>query len=261
MRFPTKSSSRQRGATLAEAGLLLALVAAVCVLALTQLGENAGSLEAANETLETPDQSRIDNESGGTITGSPTYEDSGSSGGGSSGSGGSGGSGGGSALGLAGAAIDDADLEDRGFEDGLTNNWDNYTAGQTIGSWTVTEGNVDTHDTQAYANGQDSRFIDLNGFGPGEIEQQVEIVPGVSYLLSVEVSENQCGPAVKGMQIIWNGTVVSDLSVDLPRGERRTYQVSLPQSSSSNATLAFRSTTPSNCGVQIDEPTIQLIVD
>lgn len=239
---------RQRGATLTEAALLLALIAAVSVLAIANIGTNAGGLETANEVLDEPDMAMIDSGSETVIRGTTS----------SSGGSGSSGSGRGSVLGTTGAAIQGVEVEDRGFEDGLTRNWSNYATGQTIGAWTVVEGDVDTHSTAAYGNGVGERFIDLNGFGPGAISQNIEVVPGVGYRLSVTVSENQCGEAVKGMEIDWNGTTVSRLQVDLPRGEYRTYDIDLPVSTTDNAELVFRGTSSRNCGVQIDEPTIRL---
>lgn len=221
---------------------MVTLIALVCIGAISTLGGNAGGLDAAGETLDEPDLAMIDDNSERTVTGGETGGNDGS------------------AFGNTAAAIQGVSVEDRGFEDGLTRNWDNYATGDTIGAWTVVSGNVDTHSTSAYGNGNGDRFIDLNGFGPGEIEQDITVVPGVAYILSVTVSENQCGPAVKGMEIVWNNVVVSDLQVDLARGENRTYEVALPASPTGNAMLGFRSTTGSVCGVQIDEPTLRLDV-
>lgn len=221
----------------------MTLIALVCITAISRLGNSAGGLDTAGETLDEPDMALIDNNSANTVSGGQTDGNSNS------------------AFGNTAAAIRGVTVEDRGFEDGLTRNWDNYATGDTIGAWTVVSGNVDTHSTAAYGNGNGDRFIDLNGFGPGEIEQGVTVVPGVSYILSVTVSENQCGPAVKGMEVIWNNVVVSDLQIDLPRGENRVYEVTLPASPNENAVLGFRSTTSSVCGAQIDEPTLRLNLD
>lgn len=245
---PTTTAASNRGATLVEAALLIGLIASVSILAISNLGDNTGSLESANETLATPDMAMIDSNSDDVVSG------------GSGGEGGTGGTDNGSAFGVAGAAIQGVDVEDRGFEDDETRNWFNYSAGQTIGAWTVIEGDVDTHSTIAYDNGFDERFIDLNGFGPGAIAQDIAVVPGVGYRLSVTVSENQCKEAVKSMEIEWNGTIVADLQVDLPKGEYRTYEIDLPASANPTGTLVFRGTSNANCGVQIDEPTIQLAV-
>lgn len=158
----------------------------------------------------------------------------------------------------AAAGIAGVDVEDAGFEDGETRNWTNYTVGETIGSWTVIEGDVDTHNAASYRFGTDSRTIDLNGFQPGAIEQIIDVIPGVNYTLTIDLAENQCNPPVKQMGVDWNGERISTLTVDLPLGEYRTYEVQLPPSSEAEASLVFRGIGGANCGVQIDEPSLQL---
>ena len=142
--------------------------------------------------------------------------------------------------------------------------WNTYEAGEPLGDdWFVVAGHVDAHaaDThQGFDFAVEGDYIDLNG--AGHIERTVDVIAGAHYNLSVDIGENPGGPPVKQMQIIWNGTVISTLNIDVPRGELETYTVQLPMTVSSTATLEFKSIdmgVDSRQGPVIDNPTLTYI--
>jgi len=244
----------ERGSATMEAGLIMALIAMVALVGISRLGRTIAyseetSVDDATVAMggEAPaeggedlgEEVTINSSSGSVVTSGNAPRSN-------------------PVFNHAAAAVQAPDVADSGFEDGSTRVWTNYEAGETIGAWTVVEGNVDTHDTVRYQFGQDRRAIDLNGFNPGAIEQTIGVIPGVGYTLTLDVSENQCGPASKDMGIDWNGERISTVTVDLPKGEYRTYQVQLPPSTTDKGTLTLRGLNGANCGVQVDEPSIAL---
>ncbi|MEM9201907.1 MAG: hypothetical protein AAGC53_09610 [Actinomycetota bacterium] len=143
--------------------------------------------------------------------------------------------------------------------------WNTHFAGQTIGGeWDVVSGSVDAHldHNGAFDMSVDGQFLDLNGHGAGHIRRTVDVIPNAHYNLSIDIGENTAGgPAVKQMEIIWNGQVVSTLDVDVPNGEVETFTVRLPPSAAAEGVLEFRSLLPSAHGPVLDNPTFTYIPD
>ncbi len=245
----------ERGASNVEMALILVLVAVVAVVALTGIGRSVGGEDSdtASEALGYSDPVSIDGSTERTETAA-------------NGAGGRSGvignaaatSSGGSSQGASGAAGSTAfEIDDE--DDGV---WNTHRTGESFGGWTVVSGTIDA--TVNYRGPFDldnaSNFIDMNGWGAGHIERTVDVIPGQTYNLSVDLGENSYGgPAAKTLEIIWNGEVVSVLKVDLPRDETRTFTVKLPSSTTGEATLGFASKNTSAHGVLLDNPTLTLI--
>jgi choice-of-anchor C domain-containing protein len=135
-------------------------------------------------------------------------------------------------------------------------------AGRRWGSWLVGgSGGIDV--VRLWESASGSQSIDLNGTpGMGSISQVLDTVPGKSYLLRFAMSGNgyaQNEPAVKTMQLWWNGALLDTLSFDTT-GQTlddmgwiyHTYQ--LPAATRPNAELKFASTTPvSAYGPAVDD--------
>ncbi len=160
-------------------------------------------------------------------------------------------------------------VSNTGLSEGFDGNegsgyWNTHHAGSFIGEWEVLSGSIDAETTHSNAFNQDEQiaggFMDMNGHGAGHIRRAVDAIPDTTYNLSVDLGENGYGgPAVKTMEVIWNGQVVSTLEVDLPHHETRTFTVQLPPSANGDAVLEFRSLNNSAHGVLIDNPTLTLI--
>ncbi len=65
-----------------------------------------------------------------------------------------------------------------------------YTAGQTIGNWTVQSGDVDLIGTWGQSSPLGGRSIDLNGNGPGAISQVLSTTAGRQYQVIFNASGN-----------------------------------------------------------------------
>ncbi|MEM8925059.1 MAG: hypothetical protein AAGD35_16255 [Actinomycetota bacterium] len=238
----------EAGLAAIETVMLVALIAIVAVggiVALSRtMAHDEGDLGTAGDAIDTQ---TIDGDSPDVV-----------SGGGGSGGGGSGGGSGPAFNSAAGGISNGTPVEGNEFEDGSSRTWTNYTVGQTIGPWTVIEGNVDTHRNTSYQFGSGERHIDVNGFVPGAIEQKVEVTPGLRYTLRVNLAGATCSPYVTGLGIDWNGERVSTLTVDLRRGTSRVYEVDLPPSNTTEASLIFRGIGGRNCGVLIDTPSLRI---
>ena len=125
-------------------------------------------------------------------------------------------------------------------------------AGETWGSWRVGgTGGIDVVGMWEDASGNQS--IDLNGSpGKASISQTLHTVAGKSYLLRFAMSGNgylQNEPAVKTMQVWWNGELLDTLSFDTTGHTLdemgwiyHTYE--LPAATKSSTELKFASTTP-----------------
>ncbi|MEM7340079.1 MAG: hypothetical protein AAF467_15595 [Actinomycetota bacterium] len=232
----------ETGVSGVETALVVALVTLVCIGGVTSIqrsiaGDDSDGVAAATQALGTEE----------VVIDSSSPDASAPPGGG------------GGTFGEAGNGITNTNVSDAGFETNPEgdDNWTTYSSGQTVGAWTVTSGSVDVKNSDWHEFGFGQRFVDINGHGPGTLEQQIEVVPGASYDMSIVLGENDWGgPAVKKIAIEWNGERVSTLAVDLSRYEAKTFAVKLPPSDDPNATLVIRSLTGSAHGVFLDEPTL-----
>ncbi|MEM8922267.1 MAG: DUF642 domain-containing protein [Actinomycetota bacterium] len=220
------SQSYERGASLVEYALLVALVSIVATGAVGYLGgEVEGEFQYTAAVIE-----------GGNLL--------------DRGSGGSGGGGGGSAT--------------VSFEDGNPEDFTRYTTGDTIGDWTVTAGSVNTLKSPS-AEPDGANVLDLSGVDAGTIETTLDVIPSADYRVSFKVGENhRCTPdradgtAASG-QVLWNDQVIGTFSADVAHGEYESVSYVLPATGSSPARLALRSLVNSACGPTVDLVAVELI--
>lgn len=236
----------ERGAGLLEYSLLVALIAMVVMGAVHGIGIFLGGLD--NE------------EAHQALGGDPVTVDENTASGPSAGNGAGGQSG---AFGEAAEDISQTGLQG-GFESdhSVGGYWNTHRAGSFVGDWEVVSGSVDArvNDRGPFDLAIEGQFMDLNGTTGGHIRRDVSVIPETPYNLSIDLGENVFGgPAVKQMEVIWNGQVISTLNVDLPNNELRTFTVQVPESATSDAKLEFRSLHGSAHGVLLDNPTLTLV--
>jgi choice-of-anchor C domain-containing protein len=151
-------------------------------------------------------------------------------------------------------------LGNGGFETPIVGatHWQNFQTGQSIGAWHVTSGDVDVVDTASFwvaARGRQS--LDLSGFGPGTISQTVATTPGASYKLAFKLAgDTFAPPIIKTLNVLFNGAVVSQLSFDTtghtPSSMGYVTKSIVLHATSTSSTIAFQSTSDSNCGPVLD---------
>lgn len=102
--------------------------------------------------------------------------------------------------------------------------WRNYTVGQSFPGWTVGKGSVDvvsygwelppTLGVEAWEPAEGYQSLDLNGFVPGSIYQDITTQGGNRYRLRFALSGNPVGGGnvVFHMQFFWQGNFVDALS-------------------------------------------------
>ena len=89
-----------------------------------------------------------------------------------------------------------------------------YFAGQTFGFWTVESGSVDqVGSLWTASDGQQS--LDLNGFENGVLYQDLQTVPGQTYLLRFAMAGNpDGGPTFRQMAVWWDTSSLDTLTFD-----------------------------------------------
>ena len=130
-------------------------------------------------------------------------------------------------------------------------------AGQSIGPWTVTRGNVDLIGARFWAAADGDQSVDLDGNTMGAVSQTFATNPGTPYTVTYSLAGNPAGgPATKTGEVLVNGQDVQDFSFDttgqtfLDMGYE-TDQVTFLATSPSS-TLTFESTTLGAYGPVLD---------
>ncbi|MCP3910696.1 MAG: DUF642 domain-containing protein [Actinomycetia bacterium] len=151
---------------------------------------------------------------------------------------------------------------DGGFEtdpsslspDDMGTGWYQFDSGNVLGgSWSVTSGDVDLVQRDSYTVFQGDHGVDLAGVGAGEISTQLPTEDGKSYELTLLLGENtRCGPRTKTMEVVWDGSVVSRIAVNMWRSRATTTSLTLPASTGTSSLLSLRSTNWGSCSVIID---------
>ncbi len=132
----------------------------------------------------------------------------------------------------------------------------NYTAGQSIGNWTVQSGDVDLIGTLLQSSPLGGRSIDLNGNSTGAIAQTLTTVAGRQYQVIFNASGNWGGgDATKDFRVSADGTS-QDFSLAQPTGWSTTNMLFSGRSMTFTATdsstiLAFQSLDAGNSGAVI----------
>lgn len=134
-------------------------------------------------------------------------------------------------------------------------------AGQSIGAWTVTQGNVDLVGPGFWSAAAGTQSVDLNGLVDGAVEQTVSTLPGRIYDVEFALAGNPDGPPdVKTGRALVNGQPAKDFSFDVTgknrgnmgyRKVRFSFTATGPQT-----TVSFVSATGSAWGPVIDDVTI-----
>jgi choice-of-anchor C domain-containing protein len=113
----------------------------------------------------------------------------------------------------AGAA---AGLANGGFEQVAIwpNSFQTVPAGETVGRWKVTSGDVDLVHAKFWLPAEGDQSLDLNGLAPGAIAQALNTKPGVRYVVTFGLSGNPDHQGVVTGQLLANGAVINDFSID-----------------------------------------------
>jgi choice-of-anchor C domain-containing protein len=134
---------------------------------------------------------------------------------------------------------------------------------QKFGPWKVTSGSVDivSHTFWQQPEGSTSatQSVDMNGEGPGTIEQKLKTVDGDTYVVSYELAANpDCGVAVKTMDVKVAGTVrqVAEFESSNSHADMGWVPKTFEFTATSTATaLALESTSGTSCGAAVADIT------
>ncbi len=140
--------------------------------------------------------------------------------------------------------------------------------GVGISPWVITSGGIDIILPNApyYWQPADGVVsISLNWTSPATISQSITTMPGVAYTLRFSMAaEIRGGPALRTMDVLWNGSVVVSPSFAYTGQEPNnmgwtvfTYTVQ----GTGTDVLAFRSTTPANYGPALDAVSLTPVLD
>ncbi|GHF40139.1 hypothetical protein GCM10018790_17160 [Kitasatospora xanthocidica] len=95
------------------------------------------------------------------------------------------------------------------------NSFSTLSAGQVIGPWRVTAGNVDLIGAGFWQAAEGDQSVDLNGNTTGTIAQTFTTVPGTTYSVTYALAANPAGgPAVKTGRALIDGQDFQDFSFD-----------------------------------------------
>ncbi|MGH3902305.1 MAG: choice-of-anchor C family protein [Pseudonocardiaceae bacterium] len=131
-------------------------------------------------------------------------------------------------------------------------------AGQPIGAWTVTRGNVDLLGAGFWSAAEGAQSVDLSGLVDGAIAQTFSTLPDQPYLVEFALAGNPDGPpTVKTGRALVNGQPVMNFSSDITGTSRsnmgyRTMRFSFT-SSDTQTTIEFASTSGTASGPVIDD--------
>ena len=145
-----------------------------------------------------------------------------------------------------------------------------YSAGQTFGGWTVAAGSIDLVDAHYWQAGHSEQSVDMDGNSAGALYQDVPTRAGATYSLAFLLAANpECGETVKVLQIWWGGKLLDTLQVSshghdnqhmgwqnsLVYATHTAVNLKFPyvvRASASVTRLEFVSLTPGYCGAVID---------
>jgi choice-of-anchor C domain-containing protein len=156
-----------------------------------------------------------------------------------------------------------------GFQDGFEspvvspNTFALFVAGQQMGAWTVTRGDVHLIGAGFWQAAEGVQSLDLDGGQQGAVETTFATIPLVTYKVSYRLAGNpSAGPTVKTGQVLVNGQPVQNFSFDIT-GKTLTNMGYVQKSFlfltvGHSVTLGFSSTTtPSGFGPALDDVVVQ----
>jgi choice-of-anchor C domain-containing protein len=128
-----------------------------------------------------------------------------------------------------------------------------YGTGQVFGGWTVRDGSID-HIGLLWQAADGHQSVDMNGAGPGTIDQDIATEPGYAYTLRFALAGNPYGYDPKRLAVLWGGQQVADLTFDQtgtsPTDMHWGYHTLYLAANSATTRLAFQSLTGSMNGAQ-----------
>jgi len=137
-----------------------------------------------------------------------------------------------------------------------------YTAGQSIGPWTVAGAGVDLIGAGFWAASDGDQSVDLSGPSAGAVSQTFATTPGTVYSVSYSLAGNPAGgPIVKTGRVLLDGQDLQDFTFNISgktftdmgySTEHFTFLATKP-----SATLTFASTTATAYGPVLDNVQIQ----
>ena len=143
------------------------------------------------------------------------------------------------------------------FETPATPDRTTFSAGQTIGAWTVGSGDVDLLSNWQAADGQ--QLLTLSGLQAGSVHQDLVLTSGQQYTLSFAMAGDpfQPGyPVTKSMQVLWGTTIVDTPTFNITGKsvlnmgwKTHTYQLMAP---TGTVRLSFISLDNDNAGPALD---------
>ena len=135
--------------------------------------------------------------------------------------------------------------------------------GESIGAWTVSQGNVDLIGAGFWQAADGVQSLDLDGgVVQGGVAQEFTTVPLLKYKVRFKLAGNvDQGPIIKTGQVLANGNVIQSFSFDIS-GKTRANMGYVGKethfiATSLSTTLTFRSTTGSGYGPVIDKVTVE----
>jgi choice-of-anchor C domain-containing protein len=155
-----------------------------------------------------------------------------------------------------------------GFETGPTGTTTLQGGSTAITGWTVTGTDIDSLDGY-WQNAEGTKSLDLNGFGPGGIEQTFPTTIGATYVVTFSMSGNPgdcvqfnngvCSPTNKTMTVNATGGTLATYSYDtaatINNFADMKWQVPTAytfKATSTSTTLSFASTTAGSFGPALD---------
>lgn len=153
-----------------------------------------------------------------------------------------------------------------GFETPVVapNTFATFVAGQQMGAWTVTRGDVHLSGAGFWQVAEGVQSLDLDGGQQGAVAATFAVVPLVTYKVSYRLAGNPvAGPTIKTGQVLVNGQLAQNFSFDIT-GKTSTNMGYVQKSFlllltfEHSVTLEFSSTTtPSGWGPVLDDVVVQ----
>jgi choice-of-anchor C domain-containing protein len=138
-----------------------------------------------------------------------------------------------------------------------------FVLGESIGAWTVSQGDVHLIGAGFWQAADGAQSLDLDGSAvQGGVAQEFTTVPLLKYKVRFKLAGNPAaGPTVKTGQVLANGNVIQNFSFDITGKtmadmgyvSKETHFVATGLST----TLTIRSTTGSGYGPVIDKVTVE----
>lgn len=143
------------------------------------------------------------------------------------------------------------------------NTFQTVFASESIGAWTVSQGNVDLIGAGFWQAADGVQSVDLDGGAvQGGVAQTFTTVPLLKYKVRFKLAGNvDLGPTIKTGQVLANGNVLQSFSFDIT-GKTRVNMGYVSKethfiATGLSTTLTFRSTTGSGYGPVIDNVTVE----